>query len=137
MSVDLLAHELDHHRSPNQTVDGVTRSTLDIRHRARAAAEAGFAGIGFTLEDLEAGLSVISWADLKRLCDDLGLVYTEVELITGLVDVGRPAWRLRPAPRQVVGRCTNPQCATDQDLGRDRQGRGHDAGPDAGHGPLG
>ena len=81
MSVELLATSWTT-TGRNETVDGVTRSTLDIRDRARAAAEAGFAGIGFTLEDLTAGLEVISWPDLKRLCDDLGFVYTEVELIT-------------------------------------------------------
>ncbi|GAB3879649.1 sugar phosphate isomerase/epimerase family protein [Terrabacter terrigena] len=81
MSAELLATSWTT-TGPNQTTDGVTRSTLDIRDRARAAAQAGFAGIGFTLEDLEAGLDVISWPDLKRLCDDLGFAYTEVELIT-------------------------------------------------------
>lgn len=63
----------------NVNVGGVRRSSLDIRDRARAAA--GFAGSGFTLKDLEAGLEVISWPDLRRLCDDLGFAYTEVELV--------------------------------------------------------
>lgn len=92
MSVELLATSWTT-TGPNHTVDGVTRSSLDIRDRAHAAAQAGFGGIGFTLEDLEAGLRVISWPDLKRLCDDVGFAYTEVELITDWWTSGEPRAR--------------------------------------------
>jgi sugar phosphate isomerase/epimerase len=80
MSVELLATSWTT-TGLNVIEDGVTRSSLDIRDRAKAAAAAGFAGIGFTLEDLQSGQEVISWPDLKRLCDDLGFAYTEVELV--------------------------------------------------------
>ena len=62
-------------------VRGHHLSPLDLRARAEAAAAAGFAGIGFTIDDLEAARATYSLSDVKRICDDLGLVHLEVELL--------------------------------------------------------
>ena len=44
-------------------------------------AAAGFTGIGFTIDDLEAAQATYGLAEVKRICDDLGLVHLEVELL--------------------------------------------------------
>ncbi|MCM0618682.1 sugar phosphate isomerase/epimerase family protein [Nocardioides bruguierae] len=54
-------------------------SPLDLRTRAEAAAGAGFTGIGFTIEDLQA--SPLSLEEVGAMLDDLGLVHREVELV--------------------------------------------------------
>lgn len=69
------------HAGPSRPVQGVTLSPLDIRERARACARAGFMGIGFTIEDLEAARATIGWAELRKLVDDLGFEHTEVEFL--------------------------------------------------------
>ena len=56
-------------------------SPLDLRVRAEAVAAAGFTGIGFTIDDLEAARPTYDLAQVKRICDDLGLVHVEVELL--------------------------------------------------------
>jgi sugar phosphate isomerase/epimerase len=62
-------------------VAGRHLSPLDLRVRAEAVAAAGFTGIGFTIHDLEAARGRYSLAQVKRLCDGLGLVHLEVELL--------------------------------------------------------
>ena len=62
-------------------IDGQHLSPIGIRARAEAAARAGFTGIGFTIDDLEAAQPALPLTDVKRMCDDLGLVHTEVELL--------------------------------------------------------
>jgi len=54
---------------------------LDLRTRAEAVAAAGFTGIGFTITDLEAATATYSLPQVKRICDDLGLVHVEIELL--------------------------------------------------------
>jgi len=44
-------------------------------------AAAGYAGIGFTLEDLLVARREMPYADIKMLFDDLGLHFTEVEFL--------------------------------------------------------
>jgi sugar phosphate isomerase/epimerase len=62
-------------------VRGRHLSPLDLRVRAEAVAAAGFTGIGFTIEDLDAAQATYGLADVRRICDDLGLVHREVELL--------------------------------------------------------
>jgi len=62
-------------------VRGRHLSPLDLRVRAEAVAAAGFTGIGFTIDDLEAAQATHGLADVRRICDDLGLVHREVELL--------------------------------------------------------
>ncbi len=62
-------------------IDGRHLSPLPLRARAEAAARAGFTGIGFTIDDLDAAAPALTLSDVRRLCDDLGLVHTEVELL--------------------------------------------------------
>jgi sugar phosphate isomerase/epimerase len=78
MPVELLATCWTH-AGDALPVSGRHLSPLDVRCRAEAAAVAGFAGIGFTIDDLDA--STYSYAEVKRICDDLGLVHLEVELL--------------------------------------------------------
>src|SRR3954451_521553 len=56
-------------------------SPLDLRDRADAVSAAGFTGIGFTIDDLEAAQATYRLADVRQICDDLGLVHREVELL--------------------------------------------------------
>lgn len=44
-------------------------------------AAAGFTGLGFTIHDLAAAAPTYPLADVKRICEDLGLVHLEVELL--------------------------------------------------------
>ena len=44
-------------------------------------AAAGFTGIGFTINDLEAAKATYDLPQVKRICDELGLVHREVELL--------------------------------------------------------
>ena len=62
-------------------VAGRHLSPLDLRARAEAVAAAGFTGIGFTINDLEAAKATYDLPQVKRICDDLGLVHLEVELL--------------------------------------------------------
>ncbi len=62
-------------------VPGHHLSPLDLRERAEAVAAAGFTGIGFTINDLNAAQATCGLPQLRRICDDLGLVHVEVELL--------------------------------------------------------
>jgi sugar phosphate isomerase/epimerase len=80
MHTELLAtcwtHAGDAFPSPGRRL-----SPLDLHARAEAVAAAGFTGIGFTIDDLEAAKPTYDLLHVKRLCDDLGLVHVEVELL--------------------------------------------------------
>ena len=67
------------HAGDSLPIAGRDLSPYDVRTRAEAVTRAGFTGIGFTIEDLRA--SSLSLADIKGICEDLGLVHTEVELL--------------------------------------------------------
>lgn len=56
-------------------------SPLDLRARAEAVAAAGFTGIGFTIDDLGAAEVTYDLPDSRRICEDLGLIHLEVELL--------------------------------------------------------
>jgi sugar phosphate isomerase/epimerase len=62
-------------------VAGRQLSPLGLRARAEAVAGAGFTGIGFTYDDLEAAGATYSLREVAQICDDLGLVHREVELL--------------------------------------------------------
>ena len=62
-------------------VPGRNLSPLDLRARAEAVAAAGFTGIGFTIDDLGAAKDTYDLLQVKQICDDLGLVHLEVELL--------------------------------------------------------
>ena len=62
-------------------VAGRHLSPVDLRARAEAAAAAGFTGIGFTIGDLQAAGPAYDLPEVRRICDDLGLVHLEVELL--------------------------------------------------------
>jgi len=86
MPVELLATCWTH-TGDALPVPGRHLSPLDLRTRAEATAAAGFAGIGFTIDDLDA--SPYSYAEVKRICDDLGLAHLEVELLEHWWTTGR------------------------------------------------
>ena len=69
------------HAGDAMPVAGRHLSPLDLRARAEAVAAAGFTGIGFTIDDLEAAAPTYDLPQVRRLCDDLGLVHVEVELL--------------------------------------------------------
>jgi sugar phosphate isomerase/epimerase len=62
-------------------VAGRHLSPVDLRSRAEAVAAAGFTGIGFTINDLEAAKATYGLPEVRRICIDLGLVHLEVELL--------------------------------------------------------
>jgi sugar phosphate isomerase/epimerase len=62
-------------------VAGRHLSRLDLRARAEAVAAAGFTGIGFTIDDLDAARATYGLSQVRRMCEDLGLVHLEVELL--------------------------------------------------------
>jgi sugar phosphate isomerase/epimerase len=70
-------------------VPGRHLSPLDLRARAEAVAAAGFTGIGFTIDDLDAAQATYGLPQVKRICDDLGLVQREVELLENWWTTGR------------------------------------------------
>jgi sugar phosphate isomerase/epimerase len=80
MPVELLATCWTH-AGDALPVAGRQLSPLDLRTRAQAVAAAGFTGIGFTINDLEAAKATYGLAQVKRICDDLGLTHLEVELL--------------------------------------------------------
>jgi sugar phosphate isomerase/epimerase len=71
-------------------VTGRHLSPLDLRARAEAVAAAGFTGIGFTIDDLRAAEATYDLAKVRRICDDLGLVHLEVELLENWWTTGGP-----------------------------------------------
>ena len=58
-------------------VAGRHLSPLDLRARAEAVAAAGFTGIGFTIDDLDAAKPAYDLPQVRRICDDLGLAHLE------------------------------------------------------------
>ena len=69
------------HAGDAMPVAGRHLSPMDLRARAEAVAAAGFTGIGFTIDDLAAARATYGLPDVRRICDDLGLVHREVELL--------------------------------------------------------
>jgi sugar phosphate isomerase/epimerase len=69
------------HAGDAMPVPGRHLSPLDLRARAEAVGAAGFTGIGFTIDDLDAAQATYGLPQVKRICDDLGLVHREVELL--------------------------------------------------------
>ncbi len=69
------------HAGDSMPVAGRRLSPLDLRARAEAVAAAGFTGIGFTIDDLDAARATYALPEVRRICDDLGLVHLEVELL--------------------------------------------------------
>jgi sugar phosphate isomerase/epimerase len=80
MSVELLATCWTH-AGDAVPVAGRHLSPLDLRARAEAVAAAGFTGIGFTIDDLDAARATYGLSQVRRMCEDLGLVHLEVELL--------------------------------------------------------
>lgn len=88
MAVELLATCWTH-AGDAVPVPGRHLSPLDLRTRAEAVAAAGFTGIGFTIADLDAAQAACGLPDVRRICDDLGLVHLEVELLESWWTTGR------------------------------------------------
>ena len=88
MPVELLATCWTH-AGDAAPVAGRQLSPLALRTRAEAVAAAGFTGIGFTINDLEAAKATYGLPQVKRICDDLGLVHLEVELLENWWTIGR------------------------------------------------
>jgi sugar phosphate isomerase/epimerase len=80
MSIELLATCWTH-AGDAVPVTGRHLSRLDLRARAEAVAAAGFTGIGFTINDLDAASATYGLSQVRRMCEDLGLVHLEVELL--------------------------------------------------------
>ena len=80
MTVELLATCWTH-AGDAAPLPGARLSPLDVRTRAEAVAAAGFTGIGLTIDDLSAAGPAYALPDIRRICDDLGLVHLEVELL--------------------------------------------------------
>jgi sugar phosphate isomerase/epimerase len=89
MRVELLATCWTH-AGDAVPVPGRHLSPFDLRTRAEAVAAAGFTGIGFTISDLEAADAIHGLAQVKQICDDLGLIHLEVELLENWWTTGRP-----------------------------------------------
>jgi sugar phosphate isomerase/epimerase len=56
-------------------------STFEFKERVAAAARAGFRGIGLWHADIEHVLKSYSLADMKRILDDNGMKYIEIEFL--------------------------------------------------------
>ncbi|MBA8991568.1 sugar phosphate isomerase/epimerase [Curtobacterium pusillum] len=57
------------------------RSPFSARNRVSAAADAGFAGLGFALDDLEVVRDTIGFEELRAHADRVGIRHLEVELV--------------------------------------------------------
>jgi sugar phosphate isomerase/epimerase len=57
------------------------RSPIPVDERVRAVAETGWAGFGISQDDLLAVRETIGFAGLRKLIQDSGLRYTEVEIL--------------------------------------------------------
>jgi len=67
-------------------------STFDWRDRCAHAARVGFRGLGLWHADVEHQLQTRTLAEMKRIFDDAGLRYLEVEFLADFfVDPGEPA----------------------------------------------
>jgi len=65
-------------------------SPLPLEQRARAVADAGFAGIGFGREDINRSLEQYGAAGVRAILDDYGLIHRELEvLLNWFVDDSR------------------------------------------------
>src|SRR6201995_2643701 len=82
MPIELLATCWTH-AGDAMPVRGHHLSPVDLRARAEAVAAAGYTGIGFTIDDLDAARTTYGLAQVRRICDDLGLIHREVELLDG------------------------------------------------------
>jgi sugar phosphate isomerase/epimerase len=80
MPVELLATCWTH-AGDAMPVAGRHLSPVDLRVRAEAVAAAGYSGIGFTIGDLDAARATYGLPQVRQICDDLGLVHREVELL--------------------------------------------------------
>jgi sugar phosphate isomerase/epimerase len=70
-------------------------STFEFRKRIEAAARAGFKGVGLWHADLERVLTRYTYPEMRRILDDNGMQYVEIEF---LVD-----WFIEPGdPRRVA-----------------------------------
>lgn len=78
------------HAGDAMPVGGRHLSPVDLRVRAEAVAAAGFTGIGFTIGDLEAARATYGLPQVRQICDDLGLVHREVELLEDWWTTGSP-----------------------------------------------
>lgn len=56
-------------------------SPIPLERRAKACAEAGFEGIGFSLDDYNHQLSVHGAAGINAILDDCGLIHRELEAL--------------------------------------------------------
>lgn len=56
-------------------------SPIPLRERVEAAAEAGYTGMGFVIQDLIATRNAIGYAAMKRMLNDHGIVHVEVEFL--------------------------------------------------------
>ena len=75
------------HAGDAMPVPGRNLSPVDLRTRAEAVAAAGFTGIGFTVDDLQA--ATYGLGEVSQICADLGLVHLEVELLGDWWTTGR------------------------------------------------
>jgi sugar phosphate isomerase/epimerase len=57
-------------------------SRFDFQDRVRTAARAGFKGLGIWYADLEHTLEGLTLEDMKRILDDSGMKYVELEFLT-------------------------------------------------------
>lgn len=58
-----------------------TASPIDFHRRAEACAEAGFCGMGFSLDDIHRILGRVSIAEFNATLDRLGLIHRELEVL--------------------------------------------------------
>ena len=110
------------HAGDAMPVAGRHLSPLDLRARAEAVAAAGFTGIGFTIDDLEAAKATYGLPQVRRICDDLGLVHLEVELLENWWTTGRRRRESDQTRASLLHRRRGSRGATDQDRTR-RRGR--------------
>jgi sugar phosphate isomerase/epimerase len=114
MSIELLATCWTH-AGDAVPVAGRHLSRLDLRARAEAVAAAGFTGIGFTINDLDAASATYGLSQVRRMCEDLGLVHLEVELLENWWTSGSRRRESDQTRGFVADRRRGPRSATDQD----------------------
>ena len=69
-------------------------STFEFRERVEAIAKAGFKGLGLWHADLEHVLKTYSLRDMRRILDDNGMKYVEIEFLTN--------WFVEPGEKRVA-----------------------------------
>jgi sugar phosphate isomerase/epimerase len=88
---------------PVEVHGGREWSLFDLRDRCEHAERAGFAGIGIWHADLEHVLETRSLADVKRLLDDHGLEYLELEcLLDWFLEPGDELRRAADARKELL-----------------------------------